>query len=132
MEGSSCTGGITGGKRGDKVLYPAGLEKSHVAVHLWEILNVDFESHLQACLWLDISVQLAPWLLCSQRRSSTYSDYTPHFPFWGSQGVGEREVPGASNHHGLSPAWSSIEPGRTHGFQVPTSFTKQNKECYLE
>lgn len=45
---------------------------------------------------------------------------------------GEREMPGASSHQGLSPALSSTQPGCTHGFGIPRSFMNQHKEFYLD
>lgn len=100
MEESSFKGGITGSKRGGKVLYQEGLEKSHMASHLQEILNIDFESSTNM-MWLEISVQLSPWLPCNEWRSSTYSDNTSHFPFWGSQGLGGKGSP-----RGQQPSWA--------------------------
>lgn len=81
-----------GQKRGQSPLSRGFREESHGILPL-AILNVDFESHLQACLWLDISVQLAPWLVCGHWRYRTSSDHTPHCPCQGSQRMGGKGGP---------------------------------------
>lgn len=81
-----------GQKRGQSPLSRGFREESHGILPL-AILNVDFESHLQACLWLDISVQLAPWLVCGHWRYRTSLDHTPHCPCQGSQRMGGKGGP---------------------------------------